>query len=853
MKRGVGADKTTIHNLGFCSGGNGTNVAVIDTKDGKIIRTRPFVSTEKYTAEEMRLWSIKKGDKEYKASEKSVIPPFAYIFKQRLLSPNRMLYPLRREDWSPEHRNPQNRGVSKFVRISWDEALDTIASEIRRQYDTYGPGSIFAQLDGHGQTRSVHGPHGCMYRLLNLMGGFCLQSRNADSWEGWYWGAKHVWACDRGLGEQGNLLNDITQNTKLLLVWGGDADTTPLGWGGMCSTRFLFWCTEIGIKQVYICPDVNYSCACHNDKWIPIYPNTDQAMQWAIAYTWITEGTYDQEYLDTHAIGFEYVKRHALGEDEDGIVKTPKWAEELCGVPARTIKAVARAWHKVPTTVAHGNGGSYIRAAFSHEPARMEVTLLSMQGLGRPGRNQFRMVEWGHLGKATAIPYPRPEVVPNVGGAYNGNRNHQPSNFIVKTQVQTMLQTEEQQWWFGTAMSSFPLEDQFVEYAFPPEDEDPFIHMIWSDTPCLSTCWNHGNGNVAAWRNPRIEFYLVQHPWLENDMIYADMLLPVNLVYQTDDINIDIFGGDMVKIYYEEKCIEQTCEEYSDWEIVCMIADRLGLLDQYTESTDPEFFIRRGWERSGVGDRMTYEEFREKEYYIIPTIDNWDEMPAGFGAFCEDPEGHPLDTPTGKLEIYSESLAEYFLDDKERRPYPFFIDESDEHHDNLHCERAKDYPFLLVSNHPHWRVHAQFDDIPWTREVETCKIEGPDGYLYEPIWINPTDAERLGIKHRDIVRIYNERGWVMGGAYVTERIMPRCCRRITARVSTRSSRACPTAPARTTSSPRSRRRRRTAWERSRAASSSESRRSMCSSWQNSIPRRLAATTSPSTGSRLPRG
>ena len=614
MKRGVGADKTTIHNLGFCSGGNGTNVAVIDTKDGKIIRTRPFVSTEKYTAEEMRLWSIKKGDKEYKASEKSVIPPFAYIFKQRLLSPNRMLYPLRREDWSPEHRNPQNRGVSKFVRISWDEALDTIASEIRRQYDTYGPGSIFAQLDGHGQTRSVHGPHGCMYRLLNLMGGFCLQSRNADSWEGWYWGAKHVWACDRGLGEQGNLLNDITQNTKLLLVWGGDADTTPLGWGGMCSTRFLFWCTEIGIKQVYICPDVNYSCACHNDKWIPIYPNTDQAMQWAIAYTWITEGTYDQEYLDTHAIGFEYVKRHALGEDEDGIVKTPKWAEELCGVPARTIKAVARAWHKVPTTVAHGNGGSYIRAAFSHEPARMEVTLLSMQGLGRPGRNQFRMVEWGHLGKATAIPYPRPEVVPSVGGAYNGNRNHQPSNFIVKTQVQTMLQTEEQQWWFGTAMSSFPLEDQFVEYAFPPEDEDPFIHMIWSDTPCLSTCWNHGNGNVAAWRNPRIEFYLVQHPWLENDMIYADMLLPVNLVYQTDDINIDIFGGDMVKIYYEEKCIEQTCEEYSDWEIVCMIADRLGLLDQYTESTDPEFFIRRGWERSGVGDRMTYEEFREKEY-----------------------------------------------------------------------------------------------------------------------------------------------------------------------------------------------------------------------------------------------
>jgi trimethylamine-N-oxide reductase (cytochrome c) len=69
-------------------------------------------------------------------------------------------------------------------------------------------------------------------------------------------------------------------------------------------------------------------------------------------------------------------------------------------------------------------------------------------------------------------------------------------------------------------------------------------------------------------------------------------------------------------------------------------------------------------------------------------------------------------------------------------------------------------------------VHAQLDDITWFREIETCKIKGPDGYFYEPLWINPKDAAERGIEKGDIVKIYNERGAVLGGAYVTERMMP---------------------------------------------------------------------------------
>ena len=86
-----------------------------------------------------------------------------------------------------------------------------------------------------------------------------------------------------------------------------------------------YWYTELGIKQIYICPDLNYAAAVHADKWIPILPNTDVALQLAIAYTWIIEGTYDKEYLKTHAVGFDKFADYVMGK-EDGIAKTPIWA-----------------------------------------------------------------------------------------------------------------------------------------------------------------------------------------------------------------------------------------------------------------------------------------------------------------------------------------------------------------------------------------------------------------------------------------------------------------------------------------------------------------------------------------------
>ena len=196
------------------------------------------------------------------------------------------------------------------------------------------------------------------------------------------------------------------------------------------------------------------------------------------------------------------------------------------------------------------------------------------------------------------------------------------------------------------------------------------------------------------------------------------------------------------------------------------------MLEEYTEGRSIPDIIRLGWETSGFADKITWEDLNEKGYYVVPTDPDWENIPAGLIEFYEDPEKTPAQTPTGKLEFYSTGLAEHFPDDPERPPVPQWIPEGESHQETIGTERSKKYPLLVMSNHPRWGVHSQHDDVTWFREIDTCKIRGADGYQYHPLWMHPADAAARGIKHGDVVSIYNERGVVLAGAYVTERIIP---------------------------------------------------------------------------------
>jgi trimethylamine-N-oxide reductase (cytochrome c) len=770
---------SAIKTIGFCGPCSASEPAVIDVKDGKMLRTRPMSYAENAPDGGLNSWSIRARGKEFKAAEKAELSPYALVAKQRVYSPNRILYPMKRVDWNPDgERNPQNRGKSGYERISWDEATELIAKEVLRVKETYGVNSIFVQSDGHHQVKTLHGPRGTEGALLDIMGGYTLQARNPDSWEGWYWGAKHMWGQDPvGQGDCNNAFLDIAKNSDTVLFWGCDVCTTPWAWGGQFPSRYCFFLTDIGIKQIYICPDLNYGAAAHADKWIPVLPNTDSALQLAIAYVWFEENLYDKEYIETHTLGFDWFQYHVSGGD-DGIKKTPEWAELICGVPARTIKALARHWARNNISIAHGNGGSFIRAAYSHEPARLEVALLGMQALGKPGRHQVKMMEYQLFSLHSQMPAPRCEVIPRLDKILLPYAADTRESLVPETLVPEALagdySLENPLTWYGTTVAGIPTEDQFKQYKYPAEDFER-IHMLWIDSPKWTSSWNCGNMYIDALHTDIIETVVAQHIWMEDDCLLADILLPVNTKFEEFDINCDIMSGNYNALMIEDQAVEPLGESKSDWECAMAVAEKLGE-DVYNKLTNNgqtyEERARIGFETSGIEDRLTWEEFQEKKVYVVPTAKDWEDDAAGFYNFYKWPEHYPLSTPSGLLEYDSPRLAEAFPDDDERGPYPKWIEKGETHPDErLSTSRAEKYPFLIVSNHPHFRMHSQMDDCAWLREIKMCKVKGPDGYAYEPVWINPKDAKKLDVSSGDIVKIFNERGWTMGGVIVTSRIM----------------------------------------------------------------------------------
>ncbi len=807
--------KTMVKGMSL-SGGQSGYPCCVDIKDGKIVRIRPLHYDWRYDPKQFNAWKMEARGKTFKPGMKVLASPFGLAYKKRVYSANRIPYPLKRVDWDPNgERNTENRGKSSYVRISWDEALDIIVREIKRVHKEYGPEAVLSQADIHGEGKSIHMSHGAANKLLSLLGGYTLQMRNPDSWEGWSYGAKHVWGMEPvgQMSPETNVMIDVARHTDLLLFWGCDQETTPWGFNGQMASCLTYWFTELGIKGVYISPDLNYAAAVHADKWIPILPGTDAALQLAIAYVWITEDTYGKEYVATHTYGYDMFEEYVLGK-EDGIPKTPAWAAPKCGIPEWTIKALAREWAKKATTIMHGNGGPGIRSAYSTENGRLEVLLLAMQGLGKPGRHQAKMIEWGIFGTTPMPPgkirvgmqrlsYSLQQIDPThctwnenqqevkirtsgasgleaLPGLLGGRTELEkilkpdlpgPKQYIPKDLIHKALLNPLISWW-GNA--SFPgrVEDQFVKYIYPARGCSE-VHMIWTDSPCWITCWNDSNAFIKGLRSQKIEFILAQHPWLENECLFADIVLPVNTKFEEEDIgSCTEYSGQFNTFFHEDKCIEPIGESKSDYQIVCMIAERFGLLKEYTGGKSVEEIIKIIFDNSGVQKMITFEEFMKNEYFVIPTEDGWENKPAGMHGFCEDPDNHPLKTPSGKIEFCSQSLAKYFPDDVERPPVPHWIERGESHDERITSERAKKYPLLIISNHGRWRVHAQCDDITWFHETPTGKIMGPDGYEYEPLWLHPSDAAARGIENGDIVKIFNERGAVLGGAYVSERMMP---------------------------------------------------------------------------------
>ena len=297
-----------------------------------------------------------------------------------------------------------------------------------------------------------------------------------------------------------------------------------------------------------------------------------------------------------------------------------------------------------------------VRGPYSHEPGRLECILLGMQGLGGPGVHQWQFSYFG-MPRAESLEnfrYFNPSLSHGLRIPVQSSVDAWGTQNIPKTLIQEAILNSETIHFSGTGAQNAETEDQFIDYQFPePEEEGGSrIHMIWTDTPCRITCWNHGNWTIEAHRDDSIECCIAQHPWLENDCLYADIILPANTTMEVEDVLTNVRQGPPYQTCtFQEKAIEPVGESKSDYEIVLAIAEKLGMTEKVTMGKSVEDLQKEIFECMQGPKYVSWEEFKEKKYVVYPTAEDWEQDPPGLREFYKDPKKQSAQDPVGTARV----------------------------------------------------------------------------------------------------------------------------------------------------------------------------------------------------------
>jgi molybdopterin guanine dinucleotide-containing S/N-oxide reductase-like protein len=789
----------------------------VDVQDGKIIRMTPI----ELGPDDKGDWTIEARGRSFTSPRKTTLAPHAQAQRSLVYSPKRIMTPLKRVDFDHKGaRNTQNRGVSGYEPISWDEALDIIADEITRCRREEGPGSILTTESSHHLWGNIGYRHSAYNRFLNLMG-FAHAAHNPDSWEGWHWGAMPMWGNSHRLGipEQYDLLEDALKHSEMVVFWSADPETTGGGiYSAFESTIRRFWMKELGIKMVFVDPYYNHTAGLFSDKWFAPRLGTDVAFGLAIAHTWLVEGTFDKEYVAERTTGFDEWRDYVLGAS-DNVPKTPAWAETECGIPAREIRALAREWGAKKTMLAAGGLGGWggaCRSATGNEWARTMVALAAMQGYGKPGSNLW--------GTSQGAPSDCSFIFPGYaeGGisgdpeksaaAYRwlyrmfpyGSGSHPTSNVhdspegqaIPRLRIPEAMMHESFEW-RGKGFSGSSIESQMQKYQYPAPGYG-HISMYWRYGGSFIGTMQQTNRYVKAYREGKVPFVVNQSIWFEGETRFADVILPACTNFERYDISE--FGNcsgyipdnhtqtNHRVIVFQKKCIEPLGESKSDYDIFAAVTARMGIGDLFTDGGRDEYdWCREYFAATDLPKYITFEEFERKGYFVVPMPDDYVSTPAmrwfaegrkrdtpDWGPRPGDTEGlQGLQTASGKIEFVSSALTRLARDvvDPERPPMgPQYIASWEGHHTE---ELYGAYPLQMVSPHPRFSFHTMGDSKEsWLNDVKDHRVLHDDGHSYWLMRLNANDARARGIADGDLVRAFNDRGAVILCAQLTERLAP---------------------------------------------------------------------------------
>ena len=637
----------------------------------------------------------------------------------------RILRPAVREGWL--NGRSGERGRDRYIEVSWDEALDHIASELVRVRDECGNEGIFGGSYGWASAGRFHHAQSQLKRFLNTIGGFVRSEGNYSYNAALVAMPHYVGGGFRQHVVEATRWTVIAEHSEIVVLFGGlPMRNTQICDGGASRHRMadsLRQCVQNGMRFVNVSPlrsDVDSSVQA---EWLPPKPGSDTAVMLALAHTLVKEGLHDQGFLDRYTVGADRFVAYLQGEP-DGVVKSADWAAEISGLSADRIRSLARDMASHRTMIACAAGLQ--RADWGEQVLWACVSLAAVLGqIGLPGGGY-------------TIGYGVNAHIGNVVRPFRWGQLPQGDNpvhsFIPVAMISEMLLNPGQDFRYDGQTLRFP-DIRLVWWA----GGNPFHH--------------HQDLNRLRTAFQRPETVIVNEINWTATARHADIVLPVASAQERTDFGAGQTDNILVPM---PKAVDPLGEARVEYEIYCDLARRLGTEDAFSEGRDIEAWLRKIWSDT--------QRIAQDNGAVLP---DWDEFIAGdiielpdpspgqvfLSEFRRDPETNPRQTPSGRIELYSETVAGFGL--SECKGHATWVEPRD-----WEAGDSCGFPLALVSGQPGTRLHSQYDNGAVSR---AAKISGR-----EPALINPKDAARRGISDGDIIELHNPRGRCLAGARVTD-------------------------------------------------------------------------------------
>ena len=616
------------------------------------------------------------------------------------------------------------RGVEPFVEVDWDTALDLAADEIDRVRRDHGNNAIYSGSYGWASAGRFHHAQSQLRRFMVLAGGSTTKV-NTYSLAAAEVIVPHV------LGDSFDAVQDahtswpiIAEATELFVSFGGvpwkNSQVQSGGQGRHLLTTHLRACLDAGVAFVDVGP---VRPDLPEVRWIPARPNSDTAFMLGVIHTLIRQDLVDEVFLHRYTSGWDRFAAYVIGAT-DGVAKDAGWAGEICDVDPAVVEELA--WSMASRRTMVNVAWALQRADHGEQPFWAVIALACALGqIGLPG---------GGFGLGYGA----------VGSVGNGvTRSPLPSlprgldpvpDFIPVARIADMLLDPGSEFEYDGRRLTYP-DIRLVYWA----GGNPFHHH------------QELSRLVEAWRRP--ETIIVNEPWWTATARRADIVFPVTLPLERDDIGGSPADDHVVAMH---AAVAPYGEARDDHAVFAGLAERLGFEEEFTGGRTVGEWLRDlyGTIERRDASAPTFEEFwAEGHHRRAPSEAALLVLLDGFRA---DPARNALKTPSGRIELWSDAIASHAP--AECLPHPAWLEPAEwlgaAEPDELH----------LISHQPRTRLHSQWDHGETSAEA---KVAGR-----EPIWIHPGDAAERGIDDGDVVEVYNARGSVLAGARVDASTMP---------------------------------------------------------------------------------